>query len=113
MDNSKKSDPDRQILSAATILILSGILIGMAIAQPMDKELSCYVLMCGLSGLLAFLVFEGAAQRRKTKMAEKSSNRMAQRLERHVHSPAPSGGAESPEHLARLLGDVELKATAG
>ena len=101
---------DRPLISNATILILSGFLIGLTVGKIVAEDLSPYVLSCGLSGFLAFIALELAAERRLEEAAIADRGHVAQRLDRHVGGSAFTTAAdrglednadvdESPESL--------------
>ncbi len=83
------SRPTRQeppLISASTILILSGVLIGMSVERMVGNDLSLYVLSCGLAGILAFVALDLAATRRKEQQLESEQRHAEDRLDRHVLS---------------------------
>lgn len=75
---------ERHLVSITSILIFSAFLIGMAVGNVLGTELEPYVLLCGLSGFLAFIGLELAAFRRKMQAIEDGKRHMENRLERHV-----------------------------
>jgi len=77
-------DAERPLISNATILILSGFLIGLTVGKFVAEDLSPYVLACGLSGFLAFIALELAAERRTNEANRREQQSVARRLERHV-----------------------------
>jgi hypothetical protein len=82
--SDQSAEAERPLISNATILILSGFLIGLTVGKIVADELSPYVLACGLSGFLAFIALELTAERRM-EMAERTEMvRAHRRLERHL-----------------------------
>jgi hypothetical protein len=96
---------ERPLISNATILILSGFLVGLTVGKIVAEDLSPYVLSCGLSGFLAFIALELAAERRLEEAARADRGYVAQRLDRHITARGPSAfsvtadrdGQDSPE----------------
>lgn len=99
---------ERPLVSITSILIFSAFLIGMAVGNVLGTELEPYVLLCGLSGFLAFIGLELAAFRRKMQAIEDGKRHMENRLERHVMPrsqpgfAAPAGASDTaqPERIA-------------
>jgi hypothetical protein len=93
---SPAEDTERPLISNATILILSGFLIGLTVGKFVAEDLSPYVLACGLSGFLAFIALELAAERRANEANRREQQSIARRLERHVvQQPSESFDAEA------------------
>ncbi|MBX3440772.1 MAG: hypothetical protein KF774_00095 [Planctomyces sp.] len=84
---------DRPLISNATILILSGFLIGLTVGKLVADDLSPYVLSCGLSGFLAFIALEVVAERRHAEALRAEQDQITRRIDRHV-SPATLNRAE-------------------
>jgi hypothetical protein len=101
MDNHAHSSQSGQLVSTSTILILSGFLLGMAVSSPLD-DLSFYVTMCGLCGVVSYLALELAAVRRLQGEVAREQAQMERRLERHVNSTIPFNRDELSERT-RLL----------
>lgn len=96
---------ERPLISNATILILSGFLIGLTVGKIVADDLSPYLLSCGLSGFLAFIALELAAERRIEELTNADRGYVAKRLDRHVGSrsaasyPVPiEGSLEETSH---------------
>ncbi|MCA9090377.1 MAG: hypothetical protein KDA90_17290 [Planctomycetaceae bacterium] len=86
MSTSRPTRQEPPLISASTILILSGVLIGMTVERMAGNDLSLYVLSCGLAGILAFVALDLAATRRKEQQAESEKRHAEDRLDRHVMS---------------------------
>ena len=88
-----KSDlpQDRPLISNATILILSGFLIGLTVGKIVAEDLSPYTLSCGLAGLVSYIALEHVAARRRAEeeFVERAQNE--DRLEKHVLSLSSVG----------------------
>jgi len=95
---------EQPLLSTTTILILSGFLIGMSLAQPLG-ELSYYVFTSGLTGLVAYITFEMTGVREDRDVLRHSQELMEARLLRHVgFTAAVFNESTSPEqHEKRRL----------
>ena len=118
--NVKRKD-ENPLISASTILILSGFLIGLTVGKIVSESLSPYVLSCGLAGFLAFIALEFAGTRREEEEAHVGQVHVQGRLDRHVMSlssmsftlpndSTPSGDRKS-EHSSsgidqRMLDDL-------
>ncbi|MEZ6058536.1 MAG: hypothetical protein R3C01_17685 [Planctomycetaceae bacterium] len=98
------------MLSASTILIISGFLVGLTVGKIVAEEISPYVLSCGLAGFLVFIVLDQTANRRVVELQEQEKNQMEERLNRHVNSlssvgftlpPAKNNLQELAEELSR------------
>lgn len=97
MASIDRNDPSSgPLLSASTILILSGFLIGLTIGKIVAADLSPYILACGLSGFLAFIAFDTAAHRRELQRQLAEKEVMERRLEKHMLSVS-SFRLETPE----------------
>ena len=76
------------VISRSAILILSGLLIGTAIAQGDLGGVAFYRLVAGIIGLIAFYALDLAAQRRQTRVVRKRlaavDSVLTRRLRRHV-----------------------------
>ncbi len=85
---SSRSDHDsadgRPLLSSTSILIISGFLIGTTVGKFVGEDLSPYVLSAGLAGVLAFLMCDLVATRRRERDLVKERRQILGRLERHV-----------------------------
>ena len=77
---------ESQLISASTILILSGFLIGLTVGKIVSESLSPYVLACGLAGFLAFIALELAGTQREEQSAHEEKVHVQGRLDRHVMS---------------------------
>ena len=84
-----EQDREHSLLSTSTILILSGFLLGISLAQPLG-ELSFYVFTCGLTGLVAYITFEMTGVREDRDTLRSSQELMEARLLRHVGFSATS-----------------------
>ena len=81
-----KKKGETQIISASTILILSGFLIGLTVGKIVSESLSPYVLSCGLAGFLAFIALELTGTQREEKIDHDEKVHVQTRLDRHVMS---------------------------
>ncbi len=77
---------ERPLISASTILILSGFLIGLTVGKIVNESLSPYVLSCGLAGFLAFIALELTSTQREEQSAHEEQVHVQGRLDRHVMS---------------------------
>lgn len=76
----------RPLLSVCTILILSGFLLGMAVASQLEEELRGFILMAGMAGLVAFLGLDHVAIRRRLYAERREQEFMESRLVAHITS---------------------------
>lgn len=81
-----KKKGETRIISASTILILSGFLIGLTVGKIVNESLSPYVLSCGLAGFLAFIALEFTGTQREEKSDYEEKVHVQGRLDRHVMS---------------------------
>jgi hypothetical protein len=81
-----KNKGETKLISASTILILSGFLIGLTVGNVVSESLSPYVLSCGLSGFLAFIALEFTGNQREEEEAHEEQAHVQGRLDRHVMS---------------------------
>ena len=77
---------EKPLISASTILILSGFLIGLTVGKIVNESLSPYVLSCGLAGFLAFIALELTGTQREEQSAHEEQVHVQGRLDRHVLS---------------------------
>lgn len=95
-------DPKAKIISTSTILILSGILIGMSIERYVDLGLQTYSLAAGVAGMIgmiAYLTVELAASQRIRKALEREQSLVEKRLDRHTQPRESIGFLQSAETL--------------
>ena len=81
----KRPDP-QPLLSVCTILILSGFVLGLAMSSQMSGGLQAFVILAGLTGMLAFLGLDTAALRRRKQMERQEQEYVEDRLVKHVDS---------------------------
>ena len=81
-----RSETESQVISVSTILILSGVIVGLTIQQFVNEELSPYLLAAGLSGFLAFLALDFSGVRRTEEAQKVEQEQMEDRLDKHTHS---------------------------
>jgi hypothetical protein len=81
---SAHSHGEPPILGLSTILILSGILIGMVTGHAIEGDLRPYVQCVGLCGLIAYVGLYQADQRRRASHERAEQANVEGRLERHV-----------------------------
>lgn len=110
MRKRKSKLHDRPLLSASSILIVSGFLIGLTVGRIVGEDLSPYVLSCGLAGCLAFISLDMAATRRDEDAVEEDKRQQEERLDKHVMSLSSIGFTLPPaqEEDMRVLADKEL-----
>ncbi|MCA8996033.1 MAG: hypothetical protein KDA80_03590 [Planctomycetaceae bacterium] len=84
--SAKFKETSKPLLSASTILILSGFLIGLTVGRVGSSELSPYLLACGLSGCLAYIALDTAAARRAHAAWLKEKEQFEERFDRHMLS---------------------------
>lgn len=100
--STHEADTARPLVSTATILILSGFLIGVALGNLLDPELSPFLLMCGIAGLLCYITFEISNRRRLAELAHQGQREMEERLHKHLQSieeSAAKAPADDGTHL--------------
>ncbi len=73
------------MLSASTILILSGFLIGLTTSSGLTGEMQRLVFFAGLVGVLAFIGLDHVAERRRLRQEAKEQQLIEDRLARHVN----------------------------
>ena len=99
----KKSTDERPLISASTILILSGFLIGLTVGKIVNESLSPYVLSCGLAGFLAFIALELTGTQREEQSAHEERVHVQGRLDRHVLSLSSMSFSMPGESSSRNL----------
>lgn len=117
---SIKNKGETRIISASTILILSGFLIGLTVGKIVNESLSPYVLSCGLAGFLAFIALEFTGTQREEKSDLDEKVHVQGRLDRHVLSlssmsfkmpeegDSPTSGPSDPADLSKSTPDLQL-----
>ena len=79
--------PDkRPLLSVCTVLILSGFVLGIAVSAQMSVPVRTFIILSGLTGLLAFLGLDSAAHRRRRQLEQREKEYLEHRLVKHVDS---------------------------
>ncbi len=91
-----ESEPETQVISVSTILILSGVIIGLTIQRFVGEETAPYLLAAGLSGFLAFLALDLASARRGRAALKAEQVQMEDRLDKHTHSLTSIGFTLEP-----------------
>lgn len=76
-------------VTRSSILILSGVLIGLGLQLPMSTALHKSILAAGTVGLLSFLVLEGAASLNARIAREKALARLDWTLQVRIHKHIP------------------------
>lgn len=104
----KRRRTEAPLLSTTTILILSGLLIGLSIAKPLDG-LTFYIQTCGVAGIVSFYALKLIAVQREKLHQQREQQQMEQRLQRHVSIITPASRAEMDE-CVRLLEILESEA---
>ena len=101
------------VISRSAILILSGLLIGTAIAQGDLAGIAFYRFVAGIVGVIAFYALDLAAQRRQTRVVRKrlaaAGSVLTGRLRRHV----PGHGVAPPCRKLRSIGESSYLPVAG
>ncbi|WP_437186663.1 hypothetical protein SH668x_000010 [Planctomicrobium sp. SH668] len=82
--NDAATQPSGTLISNATILILSGFLIGISVAQPLG-DFGFYVFACGSAGMIAYLALEVIGIR-KNQVEVEEQQLVVDRLLKHVNS---------------------------
>lgn len=102
-DRDAAADESRPLLSHSSILIFSGVLIGMVASQVVQARWEPFVYLAGLFGLVAWFALGHLArireQRRASSATRQAASRLASRLDRHTlrfqasgpHSPLANG----------------------
>ncbi len=89
----KKSS--RDVVSRNAILILSGALIGAAVAQGDLAGLAFFRTCAGVIGILSFFALDLVAQKQRNRVLQKTlaevDSTLARRLSRHVALQSPKG----------------------
>jgi len=84
----------KPLVSHSSILIFSGVLIGMVATRIVNQEWQLTVSLAGLFGLIAYFGLALLAERRQRSIAdralEKASADLEHRFDRHVHRPPVS-----------------------
>lgn len=74
------------LISSSTILILSGVIIGVAFNQFIHDGLLPYLVAVGVSGILTYIIFDLAASRRALAILEAEREQVEGRLDKHMFS---------------------------
>jgi hypothetical protein len=109
---------ERPLISNATILILSGFLIGLTVGKIVAEDLSPYVLACGLSGFLAFIALDLAAAQRAAAGLQQGQRDVARRLDKICPNKSATSFVLSPathlsDPIADVLDRIEAEPTTG
>lgn len=102
-----KANGEKPLISASTILILSGFLIGLTVGKIVNESLSPYVLSCGLAGFLAFIALELTSTQRQEQSAHEEQVHVQGRLDRHVLSLSSMSFTMPDEPSSPLSGATE------
>ncbi len=86
-----KRQSESHVISATSILILSGFLIGLTVGKVVAEDISPYVLSCGLAGFVAFIALDHIGVQREEKEDQEEQGQVQSRLDRHVMSLSASG----------------------
>lgn len=89
-------ESETQVISVSTILILSGVIIGLTIQRFVGEETAPYLLAAGLSGFLAFLALDLATARRSRAASKVEQEQVEDRLDKHTHSLTSIGFTLEP-----------------
>ena len=81
-----KRPDSHPLLSVCTVLILSGFVLGIAMSSRMSGGLQAFVILSGLTGMLAFLGLDTAAHRRRRLIERREQQYVENRLVKHVDS---------------------------
>jgi len=102
---SRPPRPDRSpVLSAGSVLILSGFVLGMSIGSELPSQFQVMICIAGLTGLVAYIGLDHAAARRRDNAARREEDYFHDRLARHIE--AVEGGAVDHEELLELAREV-------
>lgn len=103
----------RNVVSRSAILILSGVLIGTAIAQGDLAGIAFYRFVAGIIGLMAFYALDLVAQRRETRAIRKrlaaADSILTTRLRQHL----PTDATARRCHALRSTGEASYLPVAG
>lgn len=100
---SKGKGPKRQgLLSRSTILILSGLLIGIGLGNGYSPSFHYSGLMAGWVGLISFIALDFLAYRRREKTAERKREKQTRKLEGRMGRVIPRIARETIEESADL-----------
>ncbi len=91
-----RSESESQVISVSTILILSGVIIGLTVQRFVGEETAPYLLAAGLSGFLAFLALDLVSSRRSQAALKVEQEQMEDRLDKHTHSLTSIGFTLEP-----------------
>jgi hypothetical protein len=90
----------RSVLSACTVLILSGFVLGMSIGVELAPEFQLMICIAGLTGLVAYLGLDHLAHLRRIRAERQEQEYFQDRLVRHID--ASSSGVIDHEDLMEL-----------
>jgi hypothetical protein len=76
--------PQPELVTHATVGILALWLLGMGVGTTLPPTFGVISIGAGLIGLLAFLIFECQARRKRRLLAEQAQSVLERRLERNV-----------------------------
>jgi hypothetical protein len=97
--------PDRSpVLSACTVLILSGFVLGMSIGSELPSQFQVPIFIVGLTGLVAYIGLDHVATRRRANAARREEDYFHDRLARHIDSN--EGATVDHEELLELARQV-------
>ena len=92
--------PDGNVISRSAILILSGFLIGTAIASGHPTGVTFCGFCAGVIGMLSFYVLDLAAERRRNRVVRRklaaADSTLTNRLQRHVATASPKPPQRRP-----------------
>jgi len=106
---SQKSSPEiqrpartdaRPVLTACTVLILSGFVLGMSIGVELSPQFRLLICISGLTGLVAYLGLDHLAHLRRARAEREEQDYFQDRLVRHID--ASSSGVIDHEELMEL-----------
>lgn len=98
-----RPDP-RPVLSACSVLILSGFVLGMSIGSELPSRFQVMICIAGLTGLVAYIGLDHVAARRRASAARREEDYFHDRLARHVE--AVESGTVDQEELLELARQV-------
>ena len=97
--NQRPPRPDRSpVLSACSVLILSGFVLGMSIGSDLPSQFQVMICIAGLTGLVSYIGLDHVATRRRANAARHEEDYFHNRLERHIDA-ADSGEIDHEELL--------------
>lgn len=98
-----------KLISSSTILILSGVVLGIAFSQFIGAELLPYLVAVGLSGVLVYVVLDIAASRRDLEELAAEREQVEERLDKHMFSISKTGFTLPPANSSDDVEFIEME----